>query len=73
MRAVSDFDYEFQMALTNRQLNAKIETVFMMTDYKYSYLSSTLLKQLASLNADIKRFVPIEVAKALKDKYTRKG
>lgn len=73
LRAVSDFDYEFQMALTNRCLNEKIETVFMMTDYKYSYLSSTLLKQLASLNADIKSLVPKEVAGALKRKYFKKG
>lgn len=67
LRAVSDFDYEFQMALTNRRLNKGIETVFMMTDYKYSYLSSTLLKQLASLRADIKGLVPKEVVEALKN------
>jgi pantetheine-phosphate adenylyltransferase len=68
LRAVSDFDYEFQMALTNRRLNKNIETVFMMTDYKYSYLSSTLLKQLASLKGDITGLVPKEAIDALKSK-----
>jgi len=66
LRAVSDFDYEFQMALTNRSLFPEIDTVFLMTDAKYSYLSSSLVKQLGGLRADISSFVPAEVEKALR-------
>lgn len=68
LRAVSDFDYEFQMALTNRSLNPEIDTVFFMTDAKYSYLSSSLVKQLAHLKANIQQFVPICVSTALNQK-----
>ncbi len=57
LRAVSDFDYEFQMSLTNRALDSNIDTVFFMTDQKYSYLSSSLVKQLARFNGDISEFV----------------
>ncbi len=66
LRAVSDFDYEFQMALTNRQMNSEIETVFLMTDYKYSYLSSSIVKQIAHLKGDIAGLVPKNVAARLK-------
>lgn len=66
LRAVSDFDYEFQMALTNRQMNSEIETVFLMTDYKYSYLSSSIVKQIAHLKGDIAGLVPKNVASRLK-------
>lgn len=66
LRAVSDFDYEFQMALTNRKMAPKIETIFFMTDYKYSYLSSSFVKQIARLGGDIKELVPGSVAKKLK-------
>lgn len=66
LRAVSDFDYEFQMALTNRQLSPNLETVFLMTDYKYSYLSSSIVKQIARLKGDISGLVPKNVAKILK-------
>jgi len=58
LRAISDFDYEFQLALTNRKLDSNIETVFLMTDYKYSYLSSSLVRQIAQLGGNIKEFVP---------------
>lgn len=58
LRAVSDFDYEFQMALTNAQMNRDIETVFLMTGHKYSYLSSSLVLQIAALGGDVSRFVP---------------
>ena len=58
LRAVSDFDYEFQMALTNLRMCPEIETVFIMTDYKYSYLSSSLVKQIASLGGKITGLVP---------------
>ena len=68
LRAVSDFDFEFQMALTNRQLNSEIETVFLMTGSEYSYLSSSVVKQLALYKADVSSFVPECVEKALKEK-----
>jgi pantetheine-phosphate adenylyltransferase len=67
LRAVSDFDYEFQMALTNLRLCPEIETIFIMTDYKYSYLSSSLVKQVSSLKGDISGLVPEKVLKKLKD------
>ncbi|OGC22117.1 pantetheine-phosphate adenylyltransferase [candidate division WOR-1 bacterium RIFOXYB2_FULL_42_35] len=66
LRAVSDFDYEFQMALTNRKMAKDIETVFLMTDYKYSYLSSSFVKQIAGLGGDVGELVPKAVALALK-------
>ena len=66
LRAVSDFDYEFQMALTNRKMAPEIETIFFMTDYKYSYLSSNFVKQIAHLGGDISEMVPPPVAKKLK-------
>ncbi|NQY73446.1 MAG: pantetheine-phosphate adenylyltransferase [Candidatus Margulisbacteria bacterium] len=68
LRAVSDFDVEFQMSLTNRELAPKIDTVFLMTDSKYSYLSSSLVKELVHLKADIEDFVPSHVKDALKEK-----
>ena len=67
LRAVSDFDYEFQMALTNRQLESKLETVFLMTASEYSYLSSSLVKQLASYQEDVSSFVPKIVSDRLKE------
>ena len=68
LRMVSDFEYEFQMALTNRKLNEKIETVFLMPNESYSYLSSTLIKEAAFLGAGISDFVPPFVEKRLKEK-----
>lgn len=62
LRAVSDFDYEFQMALTNRKMAPEIETLFFMTDYKYSYLSSSFVKQIAGLGGDVSELVPRPVA-----------
>lgn len=66
MRAMSDFDYEFQMSIANKKLWPEMETVFMMTDQKYLYLSSSLVKELARLGADTRDFVPGNVAAALK-------
>ncbi len=66
LRAVSDFDYEFQMALTNLRMRPDIETVFIMTDYKYSYLSSSLVKQISSLGGDVSGLVPKIVANKLR-------
>lgn len=68
LRMLSDFEYEFQMALTNRKLSPDIETIFLMPQECYSYLSSKLLKEAASLGADLSSFVPSFVEKALKEK-----
>ncbi len=68
MRMLSDFEYEFQMALTNRKLAQDIETIFMMPSESYSYLSSKLIKEAHALGADVKSFVPPFVAKALAQK-----
>ncbi|MCD6412575.1 MAG: pantetheine-phosphate adenylyltransferase [Elusimicrobia bacterium] len=66
LRAVSDFDYEFQMALMNRKLYGKIETVFLMTDAKFAYLSSSLVREVARLGGDVRCLVPKVVAKKIK-------
>ena len=72
IRTISDFEYEFQMALTNRAIAPDIETVFVMTCEKYSYISSRLLKEAADLGADVSMFVPSEVTEALKKKLGKK-
>lgn len=66
LRAVSDFDYEFQMALTNRRMDPSLETIFMMTDYKYSYLSSSLTKEIARLGGSFEGMVPPGVMRKLR-------
>ena len=58
LRAVSDFEYEFQMALTNRKLNPALDTVFLASDAQYTYLSSSMVKNVASFGGDISNFVP---------------
>ena len=68
LRMLSDFEYEFQMALTNRKLADDVETIFMMPSEAYSYLSSKLIKEAASLGANLKGFVPGFVEKAIKSK-----
>jgi pantetheine-phosphate adenylyltransferase len=68
IRMISDFEYEFQMTLTNRRLAEEIETVFLMPSEKYFFISSTLLKEVAALGADISSFVPKGVAQRLKAK-----
>ena len=73
LRMISDFEYEFQMALTNRKLAGDIETIFMMTNENYSYLSSKLIKEALTLGADIENFVPGFVAKKLKSKLHGKA
>ncbi len=72
IRTVSDFEYEFQRALTNRVLKSDIETVFVMTSQEYSFLNSSLIKEAASLGGDISMFVPSEVGKLLQQKFTHK-
>ncbi len=68
LRATSDFDYEFQMALTNRKLSTKVETVFLMPSENHFYLSSRLIKEIASLKGDISEYVPDFVAKKIREK-----
>ena len=69
LRAVSDFEYEFQMALLNKALNPEYETVFLMTDSKYSYISSSMVKELAGFNGDLTGLVPGEIIEKIKQKY----
>ncbi|MBT5953100.1 pantetheine-phosphate adenylyltransferase [bacterium] len=71
LRAFSDFDFEFQMALTNRELNPNIDTVFLMTDVKRAYVSSSIVKEVALLNGDVSSFVPKIVETALQKKFTK--
>ena len=66
LRAISDFEYEFQMALTNKDLNDQIDTIFLMTDKQYSYLSSSIVRQVAQYNGDISKWVPSIVEETLK-------
>ncbi len=72
VRMISDFEYEFQMALTNRRLSKNVETIFLMPNESYSYLSSKLIKEAAFLGADISCFVPKFVAAAIKKKLLKK-
>ncbi|HDL09756.1 MAG TPA: pantetheine-phosphate adenylyltransferase, partial [Candidatus Omnitrophica bacterium] len=73
LRMISDFEYEFQMALTNRKLAPEIETIFMMTSEKYSFISSRLIKEAVSLGADVSEFVPPPVYNALINKLKTGG
>ena len=72
LRMLSDFEYEFQMALTNRKLSSDIETIFLMPHESYSYLSAKLIKEAATLGADLSSFVPDFVAKALQKKLCKR-
>jgi len=69
LRALSDFEYEFQMALMNRKLDRKIQSVFLMTDYKWFYISSTIIKEAARFGGDISGLAPKLVCKKLKEKF----
>lgn len=69
IRAVSDFELEFQMALMNRRLSPRLETLFLMPKEEYSYVSSRLVKEVASLGGDVRHFVPAIVADALRERY----
>jgi pantetheine-phosphate adenylyltransferase len=68
LRAISDFEFEFQLALMNRKLNEKIETIFMMPKDTYTFLSSRIIKEIARLGGDINAFVPAHVRAALLEK-----
>jgi pantetheine-phosphate adenylyltransferase len=69
LRAVSDFEFEFQLALMNRKLNENIETIFMMPKDTYTFLSSRIVKEIARLGGDVKAFVPAHVQDALARKF----
>ncbi len=69
LRAVSDFEYEFQLAQTNRAVHKEVETLFMMTSVSYGYLSSSIVKEIASMGGPVDTFVPPEVRIALENKF----
>lgn len=71
LRMLSDFEYEFQMALTNRKLADEIETIFMMPHESYSYISSRFIKEVAALGADLKNFVPKKARALLRERLKR--
>ena len=71
LRAVSDFEFEFQLALMNRKLNERVETIFMMPKDTYTFLSSRIVKEIARLGGDVSAFVPPSVKKALKRKLAK--
>lgn len=71
LRAVSDFEFEFQMALMNRKLQGSVETIFLMPKEDYTYLSSRLVKEIARLGGDVSKFVPADVAEALRAKFSK--
>lgn len=72
LRAVSDFEIEFQMALTNRKLSRELETVFLVPREQYSYLNSTIVREIARLGGDVSDFVPQSVRRHLRSKYNGK-
>lgn len=69
LRAISDFEFEFQMALMNRKLDARVETIFLMPKEEYTYLSSRIVKEIARLGGDVSAFVPRPVMDALAKKF----
>ncbi len=71
LRAVSDFDYEFQMALMNRRLEREVETVFLMTAFRWIYISSSIIKDAARHGGDISGLVPDHVCERLREKFLR--
>ena len=69
LRAVSDFEFEFQLALTNRRMNSSIETIFMMPRETFTFLSSRIVKEVCRLGGDVRSFVPAHVNRALQRKF----
>lgn len=69
VRQISDFEYEFRMALANRRLAPEIDTLFLMPDEQLTFISATIVKEIAAWNGDLSSFVPDHVAEALKEKY----
>lgn len=72
LRAISDFEYELQMALMNRRLDTDVETVFVMPSEEYTFLTSTIVKEVASFGGDVKGLVPEAVERALREKFKKK-
>jgi len=72
LRAVSDFEYEFQMALTNRKLCSDIDTIFLMPHEKYTYLNSSIVREIAKFGGNVSQFVPSHVEKALMKKIVKR-
>jgi pantetheine-phosphate adenylyltransferase len=72
LRAISDFEYEFQMALMNKKISPEVETVFLVPEESYTYLSSSLIKEIISVGGDVSYFVPPVVNRYLKQKYSKK-
>lgn len=70
VRQISDFEYEFRMALTNRRLAPEVDTIFMMPDEQLTFISATIVKEVAAWGGDLSSFVPDNVAKALHDKFS---
>lgn len=68
LRAVSDFEAEFQMALINKKINAKLDTLFLTASEKYTYLSSSVVKEMARYGVDLSEFVPVEIIKDVQEK-----
>jgi len=73
LRAVSDFEYEFQLASMNRNLCEEVETMFLTPDEKYGFISSTLVREVARLSGDVSQFVGVEIQAALKEQFGLKG
>ncbi|MCD6526796.1 MAG: pantetheine-phosphate adenylyltransferase [Desulfuromonas sp.] len=71
LRAVSDFEYEFQLAQVNHTVEKSVETLFMMTSVRYGYLSSSIVKEMAALNGPITEFVPANVLAMLREKFSK--
>lgn len=69
LRTVADFEYEFQMALLNKALNPEFETVFLMTDTKYSYISSSMVKEVAKYHGRLEGLIPVSILNKVKEKY----
>ncbi len=72
LRASTDFEYEFQLALTNRDLNPAFESVYLMTSRDFSFISSSIVRQVKSYGGDVRRFVPLCVDRALAEKFSQK-
>jgi pantetheine-phosphate adenylyltransferase len=73
LRAISDFEYEFQMALMNQQLNPDLETLFMMPSARYTFLSSSLVKEVFALGGSVRELVPAMVEEKLREKYSEES
>ena len=72
LRAVTDFEYELQMAQTNNKLSPELETVFLTTSLEYSYLSSTIVKEVAAFGGDISQFVPETIERRIQEKIMKR-